>query len=93
MTGSVDICRYLDLPFCGACRGIKEAYQQAADHFAETRSDVVLAEIDISLNEVELYNTDQVPEVILVTKGDNKVNNLKKYYIFHMNILLAVTLF
>jgi protein disulfide-isomerase A1 len=59
-------------PWCGHCKKLAPIYDELGDNFAKN-SDIVVAKMDSTANEVEGVRVDSFPTLKLFRKGDNKV--------------------
>jgi len=59
-------------PWCGHCKKLAPIYDELAEKFAD-RSDVLIAKMDSTANELEHTRIESFPTIKLYKKGDNKV--------------------
>ena len=59
-------------PWCGHCKHLVPIYEQLGEKFKD-RSDVVIAKMDATANELEHTKVNSFPTIKLFKKGDNQV--------------------
>lgn len=61
-----------DAPWCGHCKQLAPIWDELAEHFAED-TDVVIAKMDSTKNEVESIQVQAFPTLKFITKDTNEV--------------------
>ncbi|MFK9311993.1 thioredoxin domain-containing protein, partial [Escherichia coli] len=58
-------------PWCGHCKQLVPIYEKVAEHFKDN-SDVVIAKMDSTANELEHTKVTSFPTIKLYIKGENQ---------------------
>ncbi|KAB0796260.1 hypothetical protein PPYR_10321 [Photinus pyralis] len=58
-------------PWCGVCKNLAPTYIEVGEHFT-SNSDVIIAKLDVTVNEIPTRQISGVPTIILYKKGQNE---------------------